>query len=226
MIVWRCVRTRSPGAKGEKFVAKLRGVLAHACLDALEPDLVILDEFQRFRDLLNPSTKSGELAERLFEYEDSHTKVRTLLLSANALQDVHASATEADDDHYRDFLQTVEFLEGRNGSVERLEESLQSFRSTLPHAAADSQFAAQVLGRLSGHRDRIQSELLRVMSRTERRGPGSGGDPMLQPKETPVDLQVDDVRAYLGARDVAALRQCSRRDGVLEVNALSPLIYG
>ena len=66
----------------QRFVGKLRRLLAHACLDALEADLVILDEFQRFRDLLNPKTTSGQLAHRLFEYEDSHTKVRTLLLSA------------------------------------------------------------------------------------------------------------------------------------------------
>ena len=74
----------------QRFVGKLRRLLAHACLDALEPDLVILDEFQRFRDLLNPETMTGELAHRLFEYEDSHTKVRTLLLSATPVQDVHA----------------------------------------------------------------------------------------------------------------------------------------
>ena len=100
-------------------------------MDALEPDLVILDEFQRFRDLLNSNTTSGELAQRLFEYEDSHTKVRTLLLSATPYK-MYTLSHESDDDHYRDFLQTVRFLEGPDGSVEPLEESLREFRSQLP----------------------------------------------------------------------------------------------
>ena len=90
-------------------MANLDGSSPTACLDALEPDLVILDEFQRFRDLLNPRTTSGELAQRLFEYEDSHTKVRTLLLSATPYK-MYTLSHESDDDHYRDFLQTVRFL--------------------------------------------------------------------------------------------------------------------
>ena len=114
-----------------RFVSKLRRLLAHACLDALEPDLVVLDEFQRFRELLNPKTMSGELAQRLFEYEDSHTRVRTLLLSATPYK-MYTLSHETEDDHYRDFLQTVAFLQGSEGSVESLEKSLMEFRSALP----------------------------------------------------------------------------------------------
>ena len=75
---------------------KLRRLLADACLDALEPDLIILDEFQRFKELLDTHTPSGELAQHLFEYEDSHTKVRTLLLSATPYK-MYTLSHEADD---------------------------------------------------------------------------------------------------------------------------------
>ena len=186
----------------QRFVAKLRRLLAHACLDALEPDLVILDEFQRFRDLLNPKTTSGELAQRLFEYEDSHTKVRTLLLSATPYK-MYTLSHESDDDHYRDFLDTVRFLKGSDGSVEPLEESLREFRSQLPLAASGGEIGSDATARLSEHRAKIQAELLRVMSRTERRGRTGGGDPMLQVLEMTADLNVSDVEAYLGARDIA-----------------------
>ena len=186
----------------QRFVGKLRRLLAHACLDALEPDLVILDEFQRFRDLLNPKTTSGELAHRLFEYEDSHTKVRTLLLSATPYK-MYTLSHESDDDHYRDFLQTVRFLEGRDGSVEPLEESLREFRSQLPLVASGGETGAGARERLSDHRTRIQAELRGVMSRTERRGRAGGGDPMLHASEMTADLDVNDVEAYLGARDIA-----------------------
>ena len=94
-----------------RFIGRMRRRLALACLDSLEPDLVILDEFQRFRDLLDESTESGELAKRLFEYEDSHTEVRTLLLSATPYK-MYTQAHETEEDHYRDFIRTVEFLMG------------------------------------------------------------------------------------------------------------------
>ena len=41
--------TRETLARRRYFVSTLRRLLAEACLNALEPDLVILDEFQRFR---------------------------------------------------------------------------------------------------------------------------------------------------------------------------------
>ena len=107
---------------------------------------------------------------------------------------------ENDDDHHRDFLRTVEFLQGPEGSVAPLEESLREFRSALPRAVSEDETSASALARLSRNRDRVQSELLRVMTRTERRGRASGGDPMLEIAEAAVDLRVDDVEAYLGAR--------------------------
>ena len=186
----------------QRLVGRLRKLLAHSCLDALEPDLVILDEFQRFRDLLNPKTTSGELAQRLFEYEDTHTKVRTLLLSATPYK-MYTLSHESDDDHYRDFLQTVRFLEGPNGSVELLEESLREFRSELPLVASVGESGSVATARLSHHRTKIQAELRRVLSRTERRGRAGGGDPMLHASEMKADLEVSDVEAYLGARDIA-----------------------
>ena len=186
----------------QKFVGRLRRLLAHACLDALEPDLVILDEFQRFRDLLNPITTSGELAQRLFEYEDSHTKVRTLLLSATPYK-MYTLSHESDDDHYRDFLQTVRFLEGPDGSVELLEKSLREFRSLLPLVASGGEISSDASARLFSHRTKIEDELRRLMSRTERRGQAGGGDPMLHVSEMTADLEGSDVEAYLGARDIA-----------------------
>ena len=196
-------RTGETLARRRRFVSGLRRLLANACLDAMEPDLVILDEFQRFRELLNPDTESGELAQRLFEYEDSHTKVRTMLLSATPYK-MYTVSHEVDDDHYRDFLNTVEFLQGPAGSVEPLEESLRQFRAQLPRVAGEGGFGVEATKRLSGHRNRIQKELTRVMSRTERRSVDMVGDPMLAVMDLPVELDSEDVEAYLSARDIAA----------------------
>ena len=50
-----------------KIVGGLRQMLAKAAAEALEPDLVILDEFQRFRELLDPGTgEAAELADNFF----------------------------------------------------------------------------------------------------------------------------------------------------------------
>ena len=199
--------SRSPDEEARRLrsslVSRLRRKLAHACLDALEPDLVVLDEFQRFRDLLDPATKGGELAQRLFEYEDAHTKVRTLLLSATPYK-MYTLSHEPDEDHYRDFIETVQFLQGPGGSVEPLECALSGFRAELPRAASAGAAGAEARERLSGHRASIEDGLRRVMSRTERRGRAGGGDPMLEVAGMGADLSAADVEAYLGAREIAA----------------------
>ena len=191
-------------ARRRTFIARMRRILADACLLALQPDLVILDEFQRFRALLDEETPSGELARQLFEYEDEHTSVRTMLLSATPYK-MYTLSGEADDDHYRDFLRTVRFLEGPNGSVEQLEDALRAFRAELPRASAEGQAHSTTMTSLLAQRDRVQSALQRVISRTERRGRASGGDPMLAVKPMHVGLEVDDVETYLAARELVNL---------------------
>ena len=61
-----------------ELVGDLRRVLAEACVDELEPDLVIMDEFQRFKDLLDGEDEVAVLAKTLFNYPDA----KVLLLSA------------------------------------------------------------------------------------------------------------------------------------------------
>ena len=188
----------------QRLVGTFRRHLAHACLDALEPHLIILDEFQRFRELLDPCTLSGELAHHLIQGQGMHSAVPTLLLSATPYKMLTLSH-ESDEDHYRDFLQTVRFLAGDEGIVKSLEELLREFRLQIPLAASRDDIGADARTRLSEIRTKIQSELGRLMCRTERRGRVGGGDPMLQISYMSADLDVGDVESYLAAREIANL---------------------
>ena len=58
-------------------VGRLRAKLSHACVDALQPDLIIMDEFQRFRDLLCGDSDAAILARELFRYSDLNGQVGT-----------------------------------------------------------------------------------------------------------------------------------------------------
>jgi len=60
------------------FIGDIRRILAKACVEKLEPDIIILDEFQRFRYLLEGDSEASELAQALFEYPDA----KIILLSA------------------------------------------------------------------------------------------------------------------------------------------------
>ena len=96
-----------PHVEEEKWalIRELRSSLAHASVETLEPDLVILDEFQRFRHLLDTDNPAGELADQLFGYQD----VKVLLLSATPYKPF-TYAEERDEDHATDFFRTLGFL--------------------------------------------------------------------------------------------------------------------
>jgi len=111
-----------------KMIGELRSILAASCLEALEPDLIILDEFQRFKDLLNPDTESGALARGLFEYQHEASRARVLLLSATPYK-MYTLTHEENEDHYRDFVNTLHFLTDEDTA--RAEGLLKAYRHEL-----------------------------------------------------------------------------------------------
>lgn len=102
--------------KGERvgnnaIIGQLRVIFAKISLEKLEPDLVIMDEFQRFKYLLNsdPESETGMLADKFFHAKD----VRMLLLSATPYK-MYSTPEEIDetrlDEHYTEFLSVMNFL--------------------------------------------------------------------------------------------------------------------
>lgn len=148
------------------LVARLRAKLSHACVDALQPDLIIMDEFQRFRDLLRGDSDAAILARELFDYSgcDGHA-ARTLLLSATPYRMLTLAGDEPDEgDHYQDFLETVRFLYGQEHGAEvadTLAREMRAFRGLL-HALPQSYTSAVEA------RQTLERRLRKVIARTER----------------------------------------------------------
>ncbi|WP_324016962.1 DEAD/DEAH box helicase [Aeromonas hydrophila] len=139
------------------LIGKLRSKLASVCLSALEPDLVILDEFQRFKHLLDGDDEASMLATALFEHPD----VRVLLLSATPYKMFTLDQESEEDDHYPDFIRTLNFLFNDFSKVDTVKNLLSEHRTTIQACAKGS-----VLH--SGKKAELERALLNVMCRTER----------------------------------------------------------
>lgn len=189
------------GQSNERYglIGELRHLLARICVHALKPDLVILDEFQRFKDILDGEDEAALLARSLFECPGA----RTLLLSATPYKMLSLDH-EQEDDHYPDFLRTLSFLFGDPSEVEEVRTGIRNYRQAL-FALSDGSSAA-----LSAARDRLQRQLLTVMCRTERVGITRRLDAMLiepprRAMPTPGDLDhaavVDRAARAVGAQE-------------------------
>lgn len=175
------------------IIGRLRSMLAEVCVTALEPDLVILDEFQRFKDLLDGEDSTAELARQLFNYAnpEENSDVRLLLLSATPYRMYTLRHEEAEDDHYRDFLRTVEFIDSdlkESGELRRL---LHDYRQAMYRIEYGT-------GRLEQIKGQIERQLRRVMSRVERLGASTDAHGMM--REVPsagLQLTAEDIGDFL-----------------------------
>lgn len=120
-----------------QVIGKFRSIFAQISIDKLEPDFVIMDEFQRFKYLLNfdTETQMGMLANKFFHAQN----VRMLLLSATPYK-MYSTPEEIDesniDEHYREFWDVMRFL---NSGIERTSDSASPEEgNNLPREAADT----------------------------------------------------------------------------------------
>ena len=116
---------------GTDSIGQLRQLVARAAVEHLEPDLVILDEFQRFKDLLDADDEGARLANAIFDHPDA----KVLLLSATPYKMYTLPDEPEGDDHYRDFTRTVRFLAG-DERAHIVERELRAMREMPGHAAA------------------------------------------------------------------------------------------
>jgi len=186
-------------ADRNKLIGDLRAFLAGVCVDALEPDLVILDEFQRFKHLLSGDSDASELARRLFEYSDEATDVRTLLLSATPYKMYTLYEEASEDNHYEDFLHTLRFLSPEETDVGEFEVTLEEYRKEIFRLGNE-----QSENRLPELHGVVQEKLKNIMVRTERSRGATGIDDMVcEVHDENVTLKQKDIKGYIGIQKIS-----------------------
>ena len=169
-------------------IARLRSMLASKCMDALEPDLVILDEFQRFKHLLEDRGEASDLARALFEYSDDKVvdhKVRVLLLSATPYKMFTLDLEKEEEDHYGDFITTLKFLFNDSARVEEVENLIAEHRRAIYSCGRGDS--------LVEHKKKLEQVLRSVMCRTERVDTTRDKDSMLKEIKSPAPLKSSDL---------------------------------
>ena len=226
--IWAQLRALAPafGRQGELWndeweqrqavLGELRQILAQAGVNLLRPDLVIMDEFQRFADLLDPTStaKAAQLLRTFITGEHSHNSAPTkvLLLSATPYRWFDQSGHGS---HHSDFLSTLSFLHaGDPAPVEAAEQALGQFRAAL--LAGEDQNATAIDAAAAASR-----ELRRVMVRTERLSSTPDRNGMLREVHSPTPLDQRDIEGFLAAQ---ALSDRLASPGVIELWKTSPWI--
>ena len=146
------------------MINKLRRIFAEISIDMLDPDLVIMDEFQRFNSLLEQGDdEQSMLANKFFDNKRSNTKI--LLLSAtpykpySTLEELN---TNGNDEHYQDFMKVMDFLYATKDKMDRFKLIWHTYSAALKRTNVVD------LTPLVVTKNEAEEALYGVMCRTER----------------------------------------------------------
>ena len=146
------------------MINKLRRIFAEISIDMLDPDLVIMDEFQRFNSLLEQGDdEQSMLANKFFDDKRSNTKI--LLLSAtpykpySTLEELN---TNGNDEHYQDFMKVMDFLYATKDKMDRFKLVWHTYSAALKRSNVVD------LTPLVTAKNEAEEALYGVMCRTER----------------------------------------------------------
>lgn len=196
----------------QELVGELRGILARACIGALEPDIIVMDEFQRFRHLLTATDDTNQLAHDLFAYQTEHGQARVLLLSATPYK-MYTLAREVEDDHFADFRTTVEFLLDSPERMADFEADLEGYRRSIFRVADEPTANAYVAAR-----ERVERWLRQIMVRNERAREPSEPNGSAESGSNAMIRDCPDLTSRLETDDLRGFDSVDRMAGILGVH--------
>lgn len=181
------------------LILKLRKMMAEISVEIMEADLVIMDEFQRFPELLKlkEEDETTMLARKFFSPDKTgHEHPHILLLSATPYK-LYSTMEEIqenrEDEHYKEFNRVMQFLfEHRPALGDQFSTTWQNYSLTLNEATHED--IAVVIARKSEAEDC----LYQGMCRTERmKVPGSSDLIEVENKNGSLNIHEDDILAYV-----------------------------
>ena len=184
--------------KPTKFVGRLRRALALATLRHQPPDLVVFDEFQRYRQILDEKD-TDPLLKALLEPEGSAVPPAVLLLSATPYRLLSKRWEEARGVlAHAELLELIEFLAGpdvREHAKTLFSDFGDKLRDIAAHSDAGRPELRVEVAEAARLRNELRALLTPVLSRTERDSVAST-DPLAETQFLDADPSPEDFQVY------------------------------
>ncbi len=197
-----CGQKDTPRADRIVAINDLRTFFARFSLEKLEPNLVIMDEFQRFSELLlqKDSNESSMLFNKFIRGHDT----RVLLLSATPYKpySTPGESNQGEIEHHKEFLNVMSFLQNTPQKIAAFKDVWKSYSQSLSEL---SRTGAAVLHMHKSRTRAAEASLYENICRTERSNYSIIDDSGV--KEVPVSsadvLSYVEIQRYLRACNVA-----------------------
>ena len=185
------------------IICKLRRLFAEISVGRLNPDLVIMDEFQRFRFLIENQDMDSKLLTDKFltdKSDDVQDRVRVLLLSATPYK-LYSTPEEiqdsGEDSHYAEFMSVMKFLMESDTAFSDFKTVWSDYSHSLRELSTGD------VSVLAMKKNKAQDAMYACMCRTERNSVMDSGDYIDdRTKNNHLSIEEGDILAYLDVQRI------------------------
>lgn len=181
----------------KEIVVKFRQIFADISLGILNPDLVILDEFQRFNKLLNSNKESemGKLAHKFFHSPN----VKILMLSATPYK-IYSTLDELtkkeSENHFSEFKELIKFLKEDQDELDKFTEIWGDYSVQLKEWCKDKDSFICA-------KRKAENELYNSICRTERISESNLSDIInSDDADIPLPISEGDIATFIDAQNI------------------------
>lgn len=179
-------------------IGGLRKLLASVCVEYLKPDLIIMDEFQRFKYLIDLDEESDVklITESLF----TNSNIKILLLSATPYKMYSLQSEEEEgESHFEEFKFIVDFLLNDETKKKEFVNAWNEYSKSLLH------LDERRWSFIKEEKKKVESLLKSVIARTERITVSDDKNTLLHPSPLKTLLiKPTDIRSFISADYVAS----------------------
>lgn len=187
-----------------ELVAKLRVLVAQSCIHLLRADLFILDEFQRYKNLIEPAEENTNAATEMTNAIFSQDDVRILLLSATPFKAYTSDFEQVNGEiHHKEFKTVLKFLSSDRKATDWAE--FEKNRNLLFDFMRRSDSTPDTFSAALKAKQSLEAFYRDCMVRTERISVADNKDALIvdKLKDRPLMPSEAEIRSFLQADEIA-----------------------
>jgi len=192
-----------------RLLSLLRRILTEISLEYIDADLYILDEFQKFKDLIETEgkdfaelTEAAAIAKKIFDKKES----KVLMLSATPFKQYTTRyEDENEEEHFKEFKTVLRFLIANDSELERFTEHRSKFFDLLRRPEQiefgnEKELNNQLLSKVE-----LENIYRKVISRTERLTVSDDKNTLIRykgkddKKQSLLNLKKEDIKDFITA---------------------------
>lgn len=185
-----------------EILSNLRILFAEISINRLEPDLIIMDEFQRFKSLISvdDDSETSLLAKKFLTSDSGEKQPKVLLLSATPYK-LYSTLEEMEDtqegSHYSEFMGVMDFLIHDDDVKHEFQTEWNTFSERLRNFTPEGFAVVKVA------KDTVEQSMTKHICRTERHIAEDTGNLIDNETHTiPIIPDESDIVSYLEAQAI------------------------